>query len=289
MNSENIERYILKEMTNEELAKFDQALLSNENLRNEVERMKFLIDQLEILAQSEKIRKAQKKIKKTTYQSKIIILVIFGCLLSLILVLLFYSHKKRISSHSIPQKYEINNSPDPQFQPFQDSAKIYLIDSINNSKTKKFVKNKQPKFVQENSIPSFGNFRDIAEHYYYSPEEFSTMRDLNSFSKFDSVKLFFNNENYEKALNLISTIEDGENQILFFKALIYFKMNQFQEADKIFSTLLDSKTTVNDEILWYSLLNNLACGEICKLKLKKQLEELSSNSNFTYYKIKLNY
>jgi len=77
--------------------------------------------------------------------------------------------------------------------------------------------------------------------------------------------------------------------------LIYFKMNQFQEADKIFSTLLDSKTTVNDEILWYSLLNNLACGEICKLKLKKQLEELSSNSNFTYYKqvqeikIKLNY
>jgi len=89
-----------------------------------------------------------------------------------------------------------------------------------------------------------------------------------------------NTENYNIALQLLETpkFKDSKDEkVLYYKALCFYKLNNFQKAYSIFKEIMNSESTLKYNIQWYYALSLLAIDK--KEEAKKQLEEIINSSS----------
>lgn len=84
----------------------------------------------------------------------------------------------------------------------------------------------------------------------------------------------FNQEQYEKAIQLFDQILKEENQrhsISLYQAIAYMEMGQTGEARKIYEEIIRKENAFSEEALWYAALNELQEEnyKACEVYLKK--------------------
>jgi hypothetical protein len=282
MKTEDIERYVNNELTGEELKSFELALENNVQLREEVAQMFLLVKRLKDKGLSNKISLEQRRLRQ--YRKIRIILYAATVILGLLLVFLLKNSKQEIQypmeGHQFPA-----DSNQMKIIPLEDSLSPEILIPVNESDSTS-VNKSSPPIAQIKNKEFGGNSMDLAMEFYFEPRDIVYVRGQGALSGLDSAKLAFNNEDYNKCLEILSKLSLNKPYIDFFKANIYFKLEQYNRANILYSLCLSMEKDQfkKEEIEWYLLLNNMACGPKCKPSSSHLLKLILSNEDHSYFK-----
>lgn len=282
MKTNDIERYINHEMEGDELFQFELELKRNIELQEEVQNMQSIIEKFKLVGLSDKIIKAQQKNKELQHY-KLYGIIAVVCL---IILIIFY---RQLSPKNILNL----NSKDIKLQNDTTNVINNPLEIESETKREKPTKSKEniPKDkkiqipIAQNSPNSNKNDgKEIAMNFYVVPGELEYVRGSNVESIIDSAKLSFNNEEYSNALAYLNKLGNN-NQNDYFKAHLYFNNGQFDYAINYFEKSLANEKSIKkrEEIEWYLILSNLACGIKCENKLNNLVSKVLSNPMHGYY------
>ena len=282
MKTEDIERYVNNEMVGEELKSFELALENNVQLKGEVEQMQLLVQQLRDKGLSSKISLEQKRLRQ--YRKIRIIVYATTAILGLLLVFILKNSKQEIQYPMEGRQYPTDGNQ-IKIIPLEDSLSPKMLNPVEESDSTS-VNKISPPIAQIKNTEFGGNSMDLAMEFYFEPRDIVYVRGQGALSGLDSAKLAFNNEDYNKSLEILSKLSFNKPYIDFFKANIYFKLEQYERANILYSLCLSKEKDqfAKEEIEWYLLLNNLACGPKCKPSYAQLLKLILSNEDHSYFK-----
>ena len=278
MHNFDIEKYINGEMKGDELEAFDRQLKLDPDLKAEVHQTRELIKDLRQLGLSEKIHQAQKDNRRLKWFKWMLLvgLISLG-------IFLFYTVSVSPDSAQIPAEAilpEKANKSNLTKDSLENNSKEPLSDSLPKEQE---VLQKDPIIFAWQDPRSA---REMADHYFSTPEDFSYLRGSSTESPLDSAKMEFNAEAYANALQCLQKLTTGSFEKYYFQALCFFRLGKYAEAGDLFKLSL-SKSTNNEkrmEIEWYSFLNALACGKPCYKEFTSLAQSIQRDSKHPYFK-----
>lgn len=280
MKMEDIERYINGEMEVDERRDFESKLQNDTQLQEEVNRVSLLISNLKHIGLSNKIKQVQNNSK---YISKFIQISIVGIIL-VILGLLYFLYQKTSNriAPAVPQNFKtLADSIQNQKNINLDTSQPTIIEPIQ--KESKPEKSDQP--IASNAHPVKRlNYEEIALEFYFEPMEMAYLRGEDIVAPMDSVKFFYNNEEFGKALTILKRLAP-DREVDYFKAHVYFRMAQYSKSNQFYLNTLAREINIEkkEHIEWYLLLNQLACGISCKVQFNENLLRILKNKNHKHY------
>lgn len=278
MHNFDIERYINGEMRGDELDVFERQLKINPVLQSEVNKTRELIQGLRQLGLSDKIHQAQKANRRLKWL-KWILLVGLICLG----ISYFYTNSVSPDSAKIPAEAITRE---------KENKSILTKDSIENNSKEPQIDSllKEHEVLQKDPVifawQDPRSAKEMADHYFSTPEDFSYLRGSTTESLLDSAKMEFNAESYQKALLYLKKLTNDRYEQTYFQALCFFRLGNYSEASKLFKLALakslDYQKTMDIE--WYSYLNALACGKPCIKEFTSLSQSIQKNPRHPYSK-----
>lgn len=279
MRNFDIEKYLNGEMTGEELEVFERQIKLDPELQAEVNQTRELIKDLRLISLSEKIQNAQKDNSRLKWIKWIILTV-------LISLAFFYFSTINETQNSrlqpaknilVPEQEHKNNTPEDSLQ---NNSKQPVSDSL--PKQQETTPTETPVFAWQDP----GSAREMADHYFSTPEDFSYARGSSAESLLDSAKMEFNAEAYNKALNYLQNLTNVSYEKSYFQAICYFRLGKHNDAGELFKLALNNSTDPQKsmDIEWYSFLNALACGKPCYKDFIKLSQSIQNNKKHLYSK-----
>ena len=126
--------------------------------------------------------------------------------------------------------------------------------------------------------------KQIAMDAYSTPRQMEFVRGGEINSVLDSAKLALNNEEFQKALKLIEKSNISSQQMEYFKAIIYYNLGDYKTAKSYFSKINFKDKPKSEELEWYNMLTDLACGATCYEQFKLELQHILANPNHVYFR-----
>lgn len=277
MRNSDIEKYINGEMTGEELEAFERQVKLDPDLQAEVHQTRELIKDLRQISLSEKIQRAQKANNRLKWIKWMILIgLISSCILYFSTInIIPDSELHPAKTILVPEQKNNRVSPEDSIQ---NNSKQSIGDSI--PKQQEVIPKETPIFAWQDP----GSAREMADHYFSTPEDFSYVRGSTAESLLDSAKMEFNAEAYNKALNYLQKLTNVNYEKPYFQAMCYFRLGKHNDADELFKLALNKSTDSQKsmDIEWYSFLNALACGKPCYKDFMKLSQSIQKNEKHIY-------
>lgn len=277
---EDIERYINGEMEVDERRDFESKLQNDTQLQEEVNRVSLLISNLKHIGLSNKIKQVQ---NNNRYTNKFIQISVVGIVL-VILGLFYFLYQKtsdRIAP-AVPQNFKtLADSIQNQKNINLDTSQPTIIEPIQREG--KPEKSEQPIASNAHPVKKL-NYEEIAMEFYFEPMEMAYLRGEDIVAPMDSVKFLYNNEEFGKALTILNRLAP-DREVDYFKAHVYFRMAQYSKSNQFYVKALAREINLEkkEHIEWYLLLNQLACGDSCKVQFDESLLRILNNKNHKHY------
>lgn len=288
MKAEEVEQYINDEMQEEHQMHFEHELEKDADLWNLVKSTKQLIFQLKQKGFIQKIRLSQPKPVSflNKYKAWIIVLRCILVLGGTIYMFFNASNSSQIKEEN-PETVQPQNSINidtlldskntkPKTKSKQDSSQELLENNLKPPKAPPIASLKTKEFWARN--------KQIAMDAYSTPRQMEFVRGGEINSILDSAKLALNNEEFQKTLKLIEKSNISSQQMEYFKAIIFYNLGDYKTAKSYFSKINFNDKPKSEELEWYNMLTDLACGPTCFEQFKLELKQILANPNHVYFR-----
>ncbi|MBK9960919.1 MAG: hypothetical protein IPP06_06190 [Saprospiraceae bacterium] len=303
MRSE-IEKYINGDLKGEKLLAFEEAMQKDSELKREVEIQKRMVNDLEAIRISNKIKKIQKQ-QVRLHHIKWTLFILSLMLIATILLINKYRRDRNSELNPIEQ-IKVDSISDPiNFNSdsirlksnhiYPDSLKTpreFLEEETKPTidKKKSEIKKKQEfagKPIDDKNeaveslfiLSSDQDMKEIALREYTVPDELAFLRSTGPVSALDSVKYLFNEAQYEPGLKALARSGLSTADRKFIAANFLFKQGQFKQSIELLNHIPARDVTElrRDQIEWQMFLCHLAIGQsqfrqlnLIYAKVKKQ-------------------
>lgn len=280
MHNSDIDKYINGQLQGEELDAFEQRLKLDPGLQSEVELTRELINDLHRIRWSDKIKRAQRRNRLLKWFKWVLFIILIAASIGYINLIQKAGDPEWNPDAGILTPENEHKHPNPILpaDSVNNKSKVPVSDSL--PKDEKMPQKEEPILAWQDPVIA----KEMADHYFSTPEDFSYVRGSSAESLLDSAKMEFNAEAYNKALTYLQKLTNVSYEKPYFQAICYFRLGKHNDAGELFKLAFNKSTDPQKimDIEWYSFLNALACGKPCYKDFIRLSQSIQNNEKHLY-------